>query len=211
MGKRVVALSVNGMLHEIAVAPNRTLLDALREDLRLTGTKQGCGAGDCGSCTVLMDGRPVNACLILAVQAVGHEILTIEGVAPDGELHPLQQAFIDGGAVQCGFCTPGMILSGLALLEATADPSEDEVRVAISGNLCRCTGYQKIVEAVMSAADVLGRDRTVDVDPYPELSESRPPPLDQTAESITAWAEGLSTGGELEAIADSLDEDGGER
>lgn len=211
MAKRLVSLSVNGEIHEIAIPPNRTLIDALREDLRLTGTKQGCGAGDCGSCTVLLDGRPVNACLILAVQAAGHEILTIEGVAPNGGLHPLQQAFIEQGAVQCGFCTPGMVLSGLALLEAVADPSEDEVRVAISGNLCRCTGYQKIVEAVMSAADVLGRDREIDVDPFPELSESRPSPLDQTAESITAWAEGLSTGGELEAIADSLDEEGGER
>lgn len=155
MAKRLVSLSVNGEIHEIAIPPNRTLIDALREDLRLTGTKQGCGAGDCGSCTVLLDGRPVNACLILAVQAAGHEILTIEGVAPNGGLHPLQQAFIEQGAVQCGFCTPGMVLSGLALLEAVADPSEDEVRVAISGNLCRCTGYQKIVEAVLDAADTV--------------------------------------------------------
>ncbi len=211
MAKRIVALSVNGELHEIAVAPNRTLLEALREDLRLTGTKQGCGAGDCGTCTVLMDGRPVNACLILAVQAAGHEILTIEGVAPDGELHPLQKAFVEHGAVQCGFCTPGMVLSGLAVLETHADPSEEDVRVAISGNLCRCTGYQKIVEAVMSAADELGRDREIDPDPYPELADNRPPPLDKTAESITAWAEGLSTGEDMEAFVDSLDGEGGGR
>ena len=211
MSKRIVELSVNGELHEIAVAPNRTLLEALREDLRLTGTKQGCGAGDCGTCTVLMDGRPVNACLILAVQAAGHDILTIEGVAPEGELHPLQQAFIEHGAVQCGFCTPGMVLSGLALLETRADPSEDEVRVAISGNLCRCAGYQKIVEAVMAAADTLGRDREIDPDPYPDIAENRPLPLDKTAESITAWAEGLSTGEDMEPFVDSLDGEGGGR
>ncbi len=196
MRKRLIELSVNGELHEIAVLPNRTLLDALRDELRLTGTKQGCGAGDCGTCTVLMDGRPVNSCLILAVQAVGHEILTIEGVAPAGELHPLQRAFVDKGAVQCGFCTPGMVLSGLALLEAESDPSEDQVRVAISGNLCRCTGYQKIVEAVMAAADELGRDRPVDDDPFPEVEGAEGQQLDSSSESVTAWARGLETGDE---------------
>jgi len=152
MRKRLIELKVNGATHEIAVRPNRTLLDALRIELGLTGTKQGCGIGDCGTCTVLVDGRPMNACLMLAIQAVGHEITTIEGVADGNRLHPLQQAFVDHGAVQCGFCTPGMVLSGLAVLDAHPEPTEEDVRVGISGNLCRCTGYQKIVEAVIDAA-----------------------------------------------------------
>jgi len=152
MRKQLLELRVNGAVHEIAVRPNRTLLDTLRVELGLTGTKQGCGIGDCGTCTVLVDGRPMNACLMLAVQAVGHEITTIEGVADGNRLHPLQQAFVDHGAVQCGFCTPGMVLSGLAVLDAHPDPTEDDVREGISGNLCRCTGYQKIVEAVIDAA-----------------------------------------------------------
>ena len=153
MRKRLIELHVNGAAHEIAVRPNVTLLDALRVELGLTGTKQGCGIGDCGTCTVLVDSRPMNACLMLAVQAVGHEITTIEGVADGNRLHPLQQAFVDHGAVQCGFCTPGMVLGGLAVLDAHPDPTEEEVREGISGNLCRCTGYQKIVEAVLDAAD----------------------------------------------------------
>ena len=152
MPKRIIELTVNGATHEFAAEPNRTLLDALRYDLGLTGTKCGCGVGDCGTCTVLLDGAPVNSCLILAVQAVGHEITTIEGVANGLELHPVQQAFVEHGAVQCGFCTPGMVLSGIALLAHNPSPTEDEVRVGISGNLCRCTGYQKIVEAVLDAA-----------------------------------------------------------
>ena len=152
MNERFVELTVNGISHKLAVRPNRVLLDALREDLGLTGTKQGCGIGDCGTCTVLMDGQPVNACLVLAVQAAGHEITTIEGVADGNRLHPVQQAFIDHGAVQCGFCTPGMVLVGVSLLQRDPDPSEAEVREEISGNLCRCTGYQKIVEAVLDAA-----------------------------------------------------------
>ena len=215
MRKRLVALHVNGRVHEVAVAPNRILLDALREDLRLTGTKQGCGAGDCGTCTVLLDGRPVNACLILAVQAEGHEVVTIEGVARGAELHPLQRAFIEHGAVQCGFCTPGMVLSGVALLEENADPTPDEVRVAISGNLCRCTGYQKIVEAVMAAADEMGRQREIGRDTLAELTPELTQPLDEIAESITAWAEGLDTGGDVaeqEAeLAGGADDEGGAR
>ncbi len=137
----------------VSVAPNRRLLDVLREELHLTGTKEGCGIGECGACTVLLNGRPVNSCLILAGQAQGSEITTIEGVeTEDGDLHPLQEAFLEEGAVQCGFCTPGMVLSALALLRKNPGPSEDEIKEAISGNLCRCTGYKQIVEAIKAAA-----------------------------------------------------------
>jgi len=153
MEKRAIAFKVNGVDREILVEPRTTLLEALREKLRLTGTKLGCGEGDCGACTVLLDGVPVNSCLVLAVEAAGREILTIEGVADGNELHPLQQAFVEKGAVQCGFCTPGMILTSLAFLKENPAPTEDEVRESISGNLCRCTGYQKIVEAVLDAAE----------------------------------------------------------
>ncbi len=211
MAKRIVELEVNGRVHEIAASPNRTLLEALREDLGLTGTKQGCGAGDCGTCTVLLDGRAVNACLILAVQAAGHEIVTIEGVAHGPELHPLQAAFVDHGAVQCGFCTPGMVLSGMALLHTNPDPTDDEIRVAISGNLCRCTGYQKIVEAVSAAADEMGRDRPIDSDTLAQIPGREGGDMEQTSESITAWAQGLATGEDLEALASSLDGEGGDR
>lgn len=149
--KRLISLTINDTPYELAVRPNQTLADFLRYELGLTGTKKGCEMGECGSCTVLMDGRPVNSCLVLAVQADGRKVLTIEGVAPDGGLHPLQKAFVEHGAVQCGFCTPGMILSSKALLDRRPKPTETEVRTALSGNLCRCTGYQKIVEAVLSA------------------------------------------------------------
>jgi carbon-monoxide dehydrogenase small subunit len=127
-------------------------VEVLREDLDLTGTKIGCGEGDCGACTVLLDGKPVNACLLLAVQAQRHEITTIEGIAPGETLHPIQQAFVDHGAVQCGFCTPGMILSAKAYLDENPSPTEEEVRAHIAGNLCRCTGYQKIVDAILDAS-----------------------------------------------------------
>jgi aerobic carbon-monoxide dehydrogenase small subunit len=153
--KTILQLVVNGESVEAAVEPNQTLLQFLREDLGLTGTKHGCGLGDCGACTVILDGRPVNACLVLAVQARGREVLTIEGLAENGKLHPIQQAFVDKGAIQCGFCTPGMILSAKALLDEKPEPSEPEIRTAISGNLCRCTGYQKIVEAIQEAAKVI--------------------------------------------------------
>jgi carbon-monoxide dehydrogenase small subunit len=152
--KRVLRLTVNGLGREIAVEPHRTLLDALREDLGLTGTKQGCGEGDCGACVVLLDKVPVNACLVLAMEAEGREVLTIEGVARGATLHPVQQAFLEAGAVQCGYCTPGMVLVTVSLLDRNPRPTLDEARTAISGNLCRCTGYQKIVEAVMLAADL---------------------------------------------------------
>lgn len=150
--KTIIQLLVNGESVEAAVESNQTLLQFLREDLGLTGTKHGCGLGDCGACTVILDGRPVNACLVLAVQARGREVLTIEGLAENGNLHPIQQAFVDKGAIQCGFCTPGMILSAKALLDENPKPTEEEIRTAISGNLCRCTGYQKIVEAIREAA-----------------------------------------------------------
>lgn len=150
--KKLITLTVNGMPFEFAADPNRSLADALRYDLGLTGTKKGCGIGDCGACTVLMDGVPVFSCLVLAVEANGHEVTTIEGIARGRELHPIQKAFVEVGAIQCGFCTPGMVLNALALLRENPDPSESEIRLALSGNLCRCTGYQKIVEAVMLAA-----------------------------------------------------------
>lgn len=152
MTRRLMELTVNGQLREVAVEPRRTLLELLREDLELTGTKHGCGEGDCGSCVVLLDGEPVNSCLVLALEAAGREVLTIEGMADGNRLHAIQQAFVDVGAVQCGYCTPGMVLTARALLERNPEPDETEVRRAISGNLCRCTGYQKIVEAILDAA-----------------------------------------------------------
>ena len=149
--KRIIEIQVNDRDYELAVEPNLTLADLLREELGLTGTKKGCEVGDCGSCTVIMDGRNVNSCLVLALQANGSVIQTIEGLETESGLHPLQQAFVEKGAIQCGFCSSGMILSGKTLLEKTPNPGEGEIREAISGNLCRCTGYQKIVEAVAAA------------------------------------------------------------
>lgn len=151
--KTLITLKVNGRAWDLAVEPNRTLLDVLRHDLELTGTKRGCDLGECGSCTVILNGKPVNSCLVLAVQANGAEILTIEGLKPPQGLHPLQQAFVEKGAIQCGFCTPGMILSATSLLQKSPKPSEEEIRTALSGNLCRCTGYQKIVEAIQSVGE----------------------------------------------------------
>ena len=150
--KQRIQLTVNGVLHDLLVEPNRTLAQVIREDLRLTGTKQGCEVGDCGACTVLLDGKPVTSCLILAVQAGGHAVTTIEGLADQKGLDPLQSAFIDQGAIQCGFCTSGMILSAKSLLDRNDHPTRQEIRQAISGNLCRCTGYQKIIDAVETAA-----------------------------------------------------------
>ncbi|MCU0578459.1 MAG: (2Fe-2S)-binding protein [Desulfobacterota bacterium] len=147
MKKMMIMLKVNGQEFDLVIPVNKTLTQVLREDLRLTGTKQGCAVGDCGSCTVLLNGKPVNSCLILAVEVDGQEITTIEGLAVDG-LHPIQQSFVEHGGIQCGFCTPGMILSAKALLDKNPTPSEPEIRAAISGNLCRCTGYQKIVESI---------------------------------------------------------------
>jgi carbon-monoxide dehydrogenase small subunit len=149
-------LSVNKQEYEVAGAANRTLLDVLRYDLGLTGTKEGCGTGSCGACTVLIDGQAVNSCLVLVGEAEGKEITTIEGIAENGQLHPLQQAFLEEGAVQCGYCTPGVILTAKAFLDANPRPTETQVREAIAGNLCRCTGYDKIVRAIMSVADGKG-------------------------------------------------------
>lgn len=147
--KKLIRMTVNGKEMELAVAPNVSLTDLLRYELGLTGTKKGCDVGDCGACTVLLDGKAVNSCLVLAVQADGKRVTTIEGVETETGLHPLQQAFIDHGSIQCGFCTPGMILSAKSLLEKNPNPDEAQVRRALSGNLCRCTGYQKIVEAIL--------------------------------------------------------------
>lgn len=146
-------IKVNGINYCLTVPSHKTLLQVLREECGLMGTKEGCGEGECGACTVLIDGKTVTSCLMLAGQANGKEIMTIEGLAKNGELHPLQKAFIDKGAVQCGFCSPGMLLSAKALLDENAKPSELEVKEALSGNTCRCTGYKKIVEAVLSAAE----------------------------------------------------------
>jgi carbon-monoxide dehydrogenase small subunit len=148
--KRLIRLNVNDKDYEIAVKPNQTLADVIRDEIGLTGTKKGCEVGECGTCTVILDGKPVNSCLVLAVQADGRNILTIEGLETDQGLHPIQQSFVEKGAVQCGFCTSGMILSAKSLLDRNPDADETEIRSAISGNLCRCTGYQKIVEAIAS-------------------------------------------------------------
>jgi carbon-monoxide dehydrogenase small subunit len=150
--KEIVSLRVNGETHTLALEPNVTLQEVLREHLGLTGTKNSCDTGECGACTVLLDGMAVNSCLVLAMDASGKEITTIEGLAREGDLHPLQQSFHDLGAIQCGFCTPGMIMSAKALLDRNPTPSQDEIQEAISGNLCRCTGYVKIVEAIEAAA-----------------------------------------------------------
>jgi carbon-monoxide dehydrogenase small subunit len=146
-----VTLVVNGVPYPIELDPGRSLLDALRENLGLTGTKEGCDDSECGACMVLLDGRPLNSCSYLAVQAAGRDVTTVEGLAGE-ELSPLQRAFLAEGGVQCGFCTPGMLVSSTALLRANPSPGDDEIRAALGGNLCRCTGYQKIVRAVRRAA-----------------------------------------------------------
>ncbi|HLC27681.1 MAG TPA: (2Fe-2S)-binding protein [bacterium] len=146
-----VTLKVNGETYELAIAPHRTLLDVLREEIQLTGTKKGCDVGDCGACTVLLDGKPVNSCLILAATVQNSEILTIEGLAKNGKLHPLQKAFLKDGAVQCGFCTPGVLMSLKALVDTNPSPTLDDVKTAMAGNLCRCTGYTKMFKAVETA------------------------------------------------------------
>jgi len=150
--RKAMQLSVNGQQVQVSVGGSETLLDCLRNQLGLTGTKKGCDQGDCGACTVLVDGTPVNSCLMLAVEADGREITTIEGLAQEDGLHPLQEAFISHNAVQCGFCTPGMVLSAKALLDENPSPTEEEIRRALAGNLCRCTGYAKIVQAVLETS-----------------------------------------------------------
>ena len=150
MSKESLQLTINGEPYELTVEPRTTLAELLREELHLTGTKEGCGIGMCGACTVLLDGKAIKSCLVLALKANGKEITTIEGLAAKGDIHPLQKAFIDHGAIQCGYCTPGMILSAKALLDENPHPTEEEVRMAMAGNLCRCTGYVKILEAILS-------------------------------------------------------------
>ncbi|OPY68951.1 MAG: Nicotinate dehydrogenase small FeS subunit [Syntrophorhabdaceae bacterium PtaU1.Bin034] len=148
-----ITINVNGENHELLVKPSATLLDVIREDLGLTGAKEGCGVGECGACTVIMDGETVNACLILAVEADGRQITTIEGLANGDGLHPVQQAFVDIGGMQCGFCTPGMVLSAKALLDKNQNPTDEEIRKGLEGNFCRCTGYTKIIQSVRAAAE----------------------------------------------------------
>jgi carbon-monoxide dehydrogenase small subunit len=155
MGKEIAQFKVNGKDVELIIEPHMLLIDVLRDGLGLTGTKYACGAGDCGACTVLIDGKPAFSCLTLAVTAKGKNILTIEGMSEGGRLHPIQQAFVDRGAVQCGFCTPGMVLSAKALLDENSEPTNNEIRTGLAGNLCRCTGYVKIIDAVESAADTM--------------------------------------------------------
>jgi len=148
----MIRVSVNGTAHRLLVEPRRTLLDMLREDLGLTGTHAGCEHGSCGACTVLFDGQTVRSCLLFAVQANNHEVMTIEGLAHGGQMHPLQQAFWEQQGLQCGFCTPGFLMTAYELLQKNPNPSDEEIRTALSGNICRCTGYQHIVNAVRSAS-----------------------------------------------------------
>ena len=149
-----ITLTVNGESEQVDVPSNLTLLGLLREKLALTGTKNGCTAGECGACTVLMDGEPVNSCMVLAVECNGAEIITVEGLAQDGQLHPVQQALIDSGGVQCGFCTPGILVTARALLDRNPHPSEEEICEALVGNLCRCTGYVRIIQGIQQAAEM---------------------------------------------------------
>lgn len=158
--KQRYALRVNGAAREAEAAPHESLLDVLRDNLRLTGSKKGCNEAECGSCTVLLNGRPVVSCLVLVPDAVGHDIVTIEALAEDGTPHPVQKQMVEQGGVQCGYCTPGMIMSAYALLQENPDPTDEEIRFAISGNICRCTGYGKIVKAVRQAAEELRNAET---------------------------------------------------
>lgn len=154
-----ISLEVNGKLFEVSADENLRLIDLLRDELGLTGTKEGCGEGECGACTVIMDGETVNSCLVMAFQANGRSIETIEGIGKDGKLHPVQQAYIDAGAVQCGFCIPGMVLSTKALLDKNPNPTKDEIREGISGNLCRCTGYNKMLDATERAIKYMEEEK----------------------------------------------------
>ena len=149
-----IELTVNGELDRVDVPAQMTLLDMLREKLMLTGTKNGCAAGECGACTVLMNGEPVNSCLVLAVECDGSEIVTVEGLAHDGQLDPIQSAIVEAGGVQCGFCTPGILITSRALLDRNPEPTDSEIQEALVGNLCRCTGYQRIIDGVLEAAEL---------------------------------------------------------
>jgi len=155
MTEKEISLKINNESYVRKVSVNRTLLEFLREDIGLTGAKEGCNEGECGACTVLVDGKAVNSCLMLAIEADGANILTIEGLAKGDKLHPLQQAFIDEGAIQCGFCTPGMIMTGKSIIDEYGNPSEEEIRKLMEGNLCRCTGYTRVIKTVKHTADAL--------------------------------------------------------
>ena len=157
--KKTIHLHVNGDPYELSVAPNQTLLDILRDDLSLTGTKKGCDAGSCGACTVIMDGEPILSCLTLAIRCHNKNITTIEGMAENGKLHPLQESAIEQNAVQCGYCTPGWLLSAKVLLDNNANPTAEEVKEGIAGNLCRCTGYIKIEQAILAAAEKMSSQK----------------------------------------------------
>jgi carbon-monoxide dehydrogenase small subunit len=158
--KRIVEVTINGERHELTLEPYRSLLDVLRNEVGLTGTKKGCDVGDCGACTVLVDGKPVNSCLVLGVEAGGCDVVTIEGLQPGPDrLHPLQESFMEHGGAQCGFCTPGFIMMAKALLDENPNPTEDEIRFGIAGNICRCTGYTKIVTAIQAAAKQLAEGK----------------------------------------------------
>jgi carbon-monoxide dehydrogenase small subunit len=159
MQRKKIRFTINSRPCELAIKPWQTLLELIREDLKLTGTKEGCGEGECGSCTVIMGGRTVNSCLVPAMEADGQEILTIEGMSDGDKLHPIQEAFVEHSGTQCGFCTPGMIMSAKALLDDNPDPSQEEIREGISGNLCRCTGYTKIFESISAAAHAMKREK----------------------------------------------------
>lgn len=152
MRKKEISFKVNGVPYVREVKSSQTLLELLRNELGLSGTKEGCGTGECGACTVLLDGKPVNSCLMLAIDAEGREVTTVEGLEKEGKLHPLQEAFVEEGAVQCGFCTAGMLMAAKGLLEENPHPTEEQIRRGISGNLCRCTGYVRIVRAIQRAA-----------------------------------------------------------
>ncbi len=153
MPKLHLALTVNGEMREVLIDPRRTLLDVLRNDLDLRGAHRGCDSGDCGACTVIVNGLPVTSCMMLAADCDSAEVLTVEGVSPNGDLHPVQRALVEKGGIQCGFCTPGMVMAAIALLDDNANPTEEEVRIGLAGNLCRCTGYQNIVEAVIAVVE----------------------------------------------------------
>ena len=156
MAKIPVEISINGEPQEILVQPWTTLLEAVRDELLLTGSKEGCGNGNCGACTVMLNGRAVNSCCVLAAEVNGQDIITIEGLAQNGQLDPLQESFIEHGALQCGFCTPGFLVSARAFLNTNPSPTEEEIRLAVAGNLCRCTGYDKIVRAIQAVAEPKG-------------------------------------------------------
>ena len=158
MKQEEIILKVNGTNFKVNIEPWRTLVEVLRENLGLTGTKKSCNEGECGACTVMMDGKPVASCLILAMDAQGKEIVTIEGISEGEKLHPIQEAFLKYGAIQCGFCTPGMVMSAKAFLDENPKPTSAEVRKAISGNLCRCTGYQHIVDSIMAASRMMNKE-----------------------------------------------------